>query len=750
MNHNISLLNEGARDNMLAVYIPLFQKRGANPSVSELKQFLLRKFVNEALIRQLSERSNYYLAGVARYYFNGDLTKNKKLNALYPKVKDKFDEDICTRLNALIGVLRTSYIDTVGTQFEQPEDFGTLSLKQLLRKYNKRINQELGIEGTQNPKEEERFGNDTRAGKKYTYDILYSFDDAKKYYGYTEPGAWCITYGQQHYNTYVRSLGIHYVVFAMNGFENVPRKIGKGFTKSKPHDTYGNSLICVLQSNKSPEPIYITSRWNHGSYVDGTDGTEADHAYTKEEFLNVIGCDESVLERVFQQWKRNKPKEDTTIDRKAVNKDKLRALRNFKYAQMLINGGMQLKDLPRELISNGYYIEKNEKNPEAGIIKLETNVNGKYYYTIMDRKQIKFNDVMVSGTGGYGYSNGITYSRNYYSNNNAPDSYMLFTVDGYRNSVHMIYDKIRHRFIDIDGYNKFKYVGDELVFGGYQDRYTIVAVNTKQLALVDLAKGKPVKTRTGSVWFEGIVEIDSYTDFNVGYNGRDMRIPRLKPYSILKMTYDSSADIKYVFSIKRGGFIDMRDSIGKFAIDTNDQEFLKDGYLKYCTKVKNGNSQLTIERLMNMDTEEWFTLPENGSQTFSGLRRMEIGRFTLWALTLPNGLDVYFFKNQNRIVFEDTEMHKYHLAYVRNFFQLMDNKNVANMLFNPYTGEFYRDPKGDIKFRIEYRGCDPYIVHPETGEKFKIPYAESAAEVQKESIKNKFNVILENLNRRAW
>ena len=189
MNNNKWLINEGARDNMLAVYIPLFQKRGIDVNVSKLKQFLLNKFVTEAGIRQLSERSNYYLAGVARYYFNGDLTSNTRLNALYPRFKDNFNHEVCERLNALIKILRLSYIDSVGTQFEQPEDFGTLSLKQLFRKYNKKINQELGIDDSNNAGENGEVNNDTSAGKSYTYDILYSFEDAKKYYKYTEPGA---------------------------------------------------------------------------------------------------------------------------------------------------------------------------------------------------------------------------------------------------------------------------------------------------------------------------------------------------------------------------------------------------------------------------------------------------------------------------------------------------------------------------------------------------------------------------------
>jgi len=40
------ILNEGSRDNMLAAYLPLFQKRGIETNLSQLKQFLLAKFVN--------------------------------------------------------------------------------------------------------------------------------------------------------------------------------------------------------------------------------------------------------------------------------------------------------------------------------------------------------------------------------------------------------------------------------------------------------------------------------------------------------------------------------------------------------------------------------------------------------------------------------------------------------------------------------------------------------------------------------
>ena len=138
-------LNESSRDNLLSRYVDLLKSNGKNVTLSQVKQYLLTKFVNEAHIRNLSLDSNYYLAGVARYYFNGDLTTNKVLNAFDSSVKDRFDEEICNRLSALIMVLRNSYIDSIGEKFEQPEDFGELSLKKLLRKYGKEIDKELGI-----------------------------------------------------------------------------------------------------------------------------------------------------------------------------------------------------------------------------------------------------------------------------------------------------------------------------------------------------------------------------------------------------------------------------------------------------------------------------------------------------------------------------------------------------------------------------------------------------------------------------
>ena len=134
---NNALVLEGSRDNLLLPYLNQVQQVDPKATLSMLKQYLLRKFVNEGGIGNLSLGSNFYLAGVARYYFNGDLTTNQKLSVFDENVKDEFISDVCQKLNALIAVLRGKYIDSVGETWEQPEDFGTLSITQLLKKYKK-------------------------------------------------------------------------------------------------------------------------------------------------------------------------------------------------------------------------------------------------------------------------------------------------------------------------------------------------------------------------------------------------------------------------------------------------------------------------------------------------------------------------------------------------------------------------------------------------------------------------------------
>jgi hypothetical protein len=338
------ILNESKRDDLLLPYVELLNAKGIKCTTGILKKWLLRHLTENGGLRNLSLGSNFYLAGAARYYFNGDLTTNKNLDVFNNgnENNDVWKTDICERLNALILILRNSVVDSVGETFEQPEDFGELPIAKLLRKYGAKINKELGIETVKKSKNKEdvvdTLNRDASVGNNYTFDILYSFNDAKKYYNATNPGAWCITYAENHYNSYRRNLHIHYVILRKNGWENIPRVKGPDWTYDKPQDEYGCSLIAVLQSNKNREPIYITSRWNHGYERH----CEADHAFTKEEFCQKTGVTDADLQRIFAIWKKDYPKysEDEYSTGGSVSKEeKLDVLRKLKYAQMRINGG---------------------------------------------------------------------------------------------------------------------------------------------------------------------------------------------------------------------------------------------------------------------------------------------------------------------------------------------------------------------------------------------------------------------------
>ena len=182
----------------------------------------------------------------------------------------------------------------------------------------------------------------SHVGNGYTYEILYNFNQAKKYYEPTHPGSWSITYGREHFNFYMQKGNLHYIVFLKDGYENIPRPEtpGEGFTPQKPHDEYGNSMIAFSQKNDSWEPVFITSRWGHGF---GNIRCEGDHAYTTEEFMRITGVTKEDLENIYWLWRENKGKLGNDETQKNLAKNKF--LRKLKYAQMKINGERENKGI---------------------------------------------------------------------------------------------------------------------------------------------------------------------------------------------------------------------------------------------------------------------------------------------------------------------------------------------------------------------------------------------------------------------
>ena len=578
------ILNESSRDNLLLPYLELLNAKGVKCTLSQLKQFLLAKFVNEAHIRNLSLESNYYLAGVAKYYFHGDLTTNKILNAFNSNVKDVFDTDICQKLNILILALRNSYIDSVGTTFEQPEDFGELSLPKLLRKYNKIICKGMGIEVPVKHKEVvDNLDRNNRVGNGYTFDILYSYEEAKKYNQYTEPGAWCITYGEHHYNSYIRNLGIHYVIFRKDGFENVERKKTEGWTTRKPQDEYGNSLIAVLQKNNSWEPVYITSRWNHGSNMDNSQ-CEADHAYTTAEFMRITGVSQADLERISKIWQKDREvrKVEMSDERKALNKEMKDVLRLVKYAQIRMNGGNfdkafdeefkfkqvkvlsnyqrldNLRQAAQTALENGKDVTQYEtsykKTVRDSIRACQITYNNSTYIFLIDKNKILF-ETLYRLNGTYdGISHHFETSEDKeYSSWNAARHFKNIVLCSFPNSS-MLYDTRRHCFVDVDGVKKFKYVTDMTYSGKIEDNdsgYYEVKMSQNVTAWIDWNTNKPLVLPNGSSWFE-------YAITNSGFWYKSNREVRTNfagnKDGAAYIVYDSSANETYFYDLNTKRF----------------------------------------------------------------------------------------------------------------------------------------------------------------------------------------------------
>jgi len=540
------LLRESKRDNLLLSYYNAIVESGLQISFGQFKSKLLQTLSSGGGIHSLSERSNYYLAGAARYYFNGDLTLNKNLSMLNPKawegdvaVLDDWNDEVCKRLDACIKVLRNAYIDSVGTTFEQPEDFGTLPIGKLLRKYNKAINKVLGIVTPKKEKEAPQIDMDPNVGKNYTFEIMYSQADCQKYERPTAPGSWCITYGEGHYNYYVRHLGIHYVIFRQNGWENIERPkdplSSPGFTRAKPHDAYGNSLIALLQSNKSPEPVYITSRWNHGREV----SCEADHAYTKEEFQQITGVTDDDLKRIYDIWKANKPASNRSDNGAAKTREENKlAIRDLKYVQMRINAG----ENPNSLLAKHYVLAGNRDSKIQNCVSFcrvqkEGDTDRRPvldFYFLVDRGKIIYETAIKNVYPSIsGIKNGLA----------------VFELSNYEKNVGFMYDIKSHRLLDVGGYVKFLSVPS--IISDDSNRYFTVNRSASDFALIDSITKRPIQLPNGEYWSNAI-KISSY-DWRSHRGKYGARL--LPENTVICLLYDESSGEKYFFDTGLNKFL---------------------------------------------------------------------------------------------------------------------------------------------------------------------------------------------------
>lgn len=648
------IIKESKRDDLLLPYLELLRSRGIEMSLGQFKTTMLGILSAKGGIKNLSLASNYYLAGATKYYFNGDLTFNKDLCVFKDDkmANDQWNEEVCKRLDALILILRNAYIDTVGEKFEIEEDFGTLSLPKLLRKYNKKINDALGIVTKKEKEDTPAAEPDRRVGNGYRYEIIYSHDQSAQYERYTAPGSWCITYSNttQYFNYYSRSYDVHYVFFLKDGFENVERKMGAGFTRQKPHDEYGNSMIAYLQYNNRYTAPIITSRWNHGSNADGTAGIEADKAYTLDEFKAITGVSDEDLQRIWNEWAENKGKKKTrTVDDEALKKnaEKKEAIRKMKMAQMRLNGGesplnvfnaIQKISGPDNISSRPILADDEstrsdfltlfKKGVVQAVLKKERdadNISGNYV-VVVDRGKILFETVMHRLE--YDRWHYAAKSENEYHSRGGDGEEVPFLknliIINVKNGI-LLYDTRRRSYVNVDGTIKFKHISDSWYTNDVPLFFT-VAMTSSQMALISTANNQPLRLPNGAFWFDSFSTMKKRFP---GWNRRNLRFPYVyKSDGMIDILYDPSSQENFLYNISRRDFVnkaifeDLKSEEGSTVRLL--QGSSRPGYYCMYSEKHTGRTEKKCG-YFNIQTNERLTL--EGLDTFSNLEEAESTTF---------------------------------------------------------------------------------------------------------------------------
>ena len=678
------MLNESKRDDLLLPYLNALNEKGFGLSMGKFKSIMLDKLAAQGGMHNLSKASNFYLAGAVRYYFNGDLTRNKKLSVLTgdPAATDNWNTEVCKRLDVLIDTLRNSYIDSIGTTYEQPEDFGTLPVAKLLTKYKRRIDKVLGIE-SKNPKNKPLPEIDTNphVGNGYTFDILYNYGEATKYERYTAPGSWCITYGLGHYEHYIRSLNCHYVIFLKDGYQNVQRRVGPGYTPNKPHDEYGNSMIAFLQSNNSWQPTYITSRWNHGHSSDHTSGTEADHAYTLDEFCQITGVSKEDLQRIYTIWKRNAPVEKDN-DKSATKEHKIEVLRQLKYAQMRINGG----EYPGNFLDPVQFFygkmpqsaDKVKYNDCVLACKMKNNTEMGDAKFIVDKGRIVFETLLENP----GWQTTMEASEKYYNNTwgNRKDEDEKTKNEGKMRNIiiikgetggFMLYDVRKHGFVQVGGTKKFKVIPRKWssAYGSRQMPAFYELKNTiREIVLVSTLTNQPLRLPNGEYWINDVSSQTMKSNRDNYRNSLEAEFVGTVEDNILELVYDDSSREKYFYDVRRRKFVDVPKTPGYENCEVcymRTTSGIDRKYAKFCEKAMDSNYCYASTKNMFVLDENLKKVNMGGIENFSNISNVLGADGTQYFAVTPNAnihKDIPFYNpkdNVNTCILYDAKMNDF-------------------------------------------------------------------------------------------
>ena len=196
----------------------------------EKADYFVRKTLRDRITPLRNKRIAKFTLGVTRMWFNGELD----------------DDNTVSSFNATLPLL-SAHIN------EYDKDLNGITARELIGRF---------VQTRQDNMDNERAEIETMdfsQGSNYQIHKIDSFEEAQKYYNYTNPNSrWCLTYMENMYNNYT-SNGINQMYFCLrNGFEDVPQQVGENC----PLDEYGLSMLSIIV-DETGGLAYCTTRWNH-------------------------------------------------------------------------------------------------------------------------------------------------------------------------------------------------------------------------------------------------------------------------------------------------------------------------------------------------------------------------------------------------------------------------------------------------------------------------------------------------------
>ena len=298
----------------------------------EKADYFVRKTLRDRITPLRNKRIAKFTLGVTRMCFNGELD----------------DDNTVSSFNATLPLL-SAHIN------EYDKDLNGITARELIGRF---------VQTRQNNMDNERAEIETMdfsQGSNYQIHKIDSFEEAQKYYEYTNPNSrWCLTYMENMYNNYT-SNGINQMYFCLrNDFEDVPQQVGENC----PLDEYGLSMLSVIV-DETGGLAYCTTRWNHENGGD-------DSAMNAKEVSQVVGVNfyqvfkpntkwQEITANLSQQLMSDMPLEDIF--------DKVSTLcRNDEFIPVTFEGRRNYVTRDRKLLCKKWFDDVKQFHNGVGMV----------------------------------------------------------------------------------------------------------------------------------------------------------------------------------------------------------------------------------------------------------------------------------------------------------------------------------------------------------------------------------------------